>query len=232
MQKSDRVATSLLTFVLAAGAIVTPLPAVGATVVNSQTAEAVVACDAVAAHPDDPDKVSPGRVKAQIDLPLAIETCRRAAAAEPDNPRIRYQLARMLFYTGERAESLILMKSAADAGYRQAQFVYGVFINYQREGAPKDLCLAEAYWHKAAVAERQAARINYVRERLKGRFAGCSDMASVSDMKIMLEAAQKDSGNYYETLFIKDLAERLVAFSPEQVAGSVPATKQGTEPAW
>ncbi|RYE37637.1 MAG: hypothetical protein EOP21_13660, partial [Hyphomicrobiales bacterium] len=139
----------------------------------SKEAASVAACDAVAAHPDDPDKVGPGHVKAQIDLPAGITICREAAAADSGNLRIRYQLARMLFYSGDRGESLKYMKSAADDGYRQAQFVYGVFINYQRDGAPKDLCLTEGYWQKSALAGRQAARVNYVRERLNNRFKGC-----------------------------------------------------------
>lgn len=193
---------------------------------------AVAACDAVAAHPDDPDKVGPGHVKAQIDLPAAIDLCRKAAAADPENLRIRYQLARMLFYSGERDESIRGMKSAADSGYRQAQFVYGVFINYQRDGAPKDLCLTEGYWQKSALAGRQAARVNYVRERLNGRFKGCPNMASVSQMQEMLTAATRDATNYYESLFIKDLASRLETAGASNPATGKPAAKAGSEPVW
>ena len=193
-----------------------------------QGAAAVAACDAVAAHPDDPDKVGPGHVKAQIDLPAAIGLCRTAVTADPGNLRIRYQLARMLFYSGEREESLRGMKSAADDGYRQAQFVYGVFINYQRDGAPKDLCLTEAYWQKSALAGRQAARVNYVRERLNGRFKGCPNMASVPQMQQILTAAAGDATNYYESLFIKDLTGRLEAGASSDAT----AKKQGSEPVW
>jgi hypothetical protein len=117
------------------------------------------------------------------------------------------------------------MKSAADAGYRQAQFVYGVFINYQRDGAPKDLCLTEGYWQKSALAGRQAARVNYVRERLNNRFKGCANMASVPQMQEMLTAAASDASNYYESLFIKDLAARLVGVGSSE-------NKPGSEPGW
>lgn len=198
---------SLFVSVTAVLALCAPAYALGGKATGSNAA--VAACDAVAAHPDDPDKVGPGHVKAEIDLPAAIKTCQKAANAEPDNLRIRYQLARMMFYSGERNESLKLMASAADAGYRQAQFVYGVFINYQRDGAPKNLCLTESYWQKSAEAGRQAARVNYVRERLNDRFAGCPDMATSEKMDDMLKAALVESGNYYESLFIKDLSERL-----------------------
>lgn len=170
----------------------------------------VVACDAVAAHPDDPDSIGQGRVKAEIDLPKAIEICQTASETQPDNLRIRYQYARMLFYSGERHTSLIEMKSAADDGYRQAQFVYGVFVNYQRKGAPADLCIAEKYWNNSASQGRQAAIVNYLKERLKDRFKNCTNMASFDQMKKWLEVAETQSKNYYETLFIKDLSERLV----------------------
>jgi len=155
-----------------------------------------------------------------------------AAAAEPKNLRMRYQLARMLFYTGEREESIKEMRSAADAGYRQAQFVYGVFINYQREGAPADLCLAESYWHKSALAGRQAARVNYVSERLRGRFDACADMASVKDMQQMMLAASGDASNYYESLFIKDLVARLELRGAKSTIGRSPQRKAGSKPAW
>lgn len=176
----------------------------------AQAAEPVVTpCDQMAAHPDDPDKIGPGSARSAIDLPKAIEACRAAVAADPGNLRLRYQLSRVLFYSGDRAESVAGMKSAADGGYRQAQFVYGVFINYQRDGAPKDLCLAEQYWAKSAVAGRQAARVNYVRERLAGRFDGCANMPSKASLQGLMTSAEKDSTNYYEGLFIKDLAGRL-----------------------
>ncbi|MEW4467771.1 hypothetical protein AB1K62_08080 [Parasphingorhabdus sp. JC815] len=192
------------------------------------SADLVAACDAVAAHPDDPDSIGPPHVKAEIDLPKAIDACHKASEAEPDNMRIRYQYARMLFYSGERNNSIREMKTAADNGYRQAQFVYGVFVNYQREGAPADLCITEKYWKKSAAQGRQAAIVNYVKERIKGRFAGCDDMASKEEMSNWLKEAESESGSYYETLFIKDLSERLAVKNSD----ITPTSSQDNEPKW
>ncbi|NJO13026.1 MAG: hypothetical protein HC872_05685 [Gammaproteobacteria bacterium] len=70
----------------------------------------------------------------------------------------RYQLARVLFYANQNERAVGEMRAAADSGYRQAQFVFGLFVSNAREHAPKDPCLVEQYWLKARapVARRHA----------------------------------------------------------------------------
>ncbi len=82
-------------------------------------------CDRLAAHPDDPFRVAPGVERAQIDLPVATAACERAVAAAPGNARARYQLARILFYSGQNLRAVAEMRRAAENGYAQAQIRSG-----------------------------------------------------------------------------------------------------------
>jgi hypothetical protein len=169
------------------------------------TAEAVTECDRLASNPEDPDRVAPGVERPDVNLPAAIAACEAEVARQPANTRARYQLARVLFYAGQTERAAREMRVAADAGNRQAQFVYGALISNRRENAPRDMCLVEQYWLKSARAGRQAARISYVRHALKGRFEGCRIRASKEEMSRLLSSAASDARDYYERLLIEDL---------------------------
>lgn len=105
------------------------------------------------------------------------------------------------------------MKRAADEGYRQAQFVYGLLIDRHRPGAPANPCVVEDYWLLSARAGRQAARISYVRHVLNGKFDACRIQATPAEMQGFLDAAVADSGDYYDRLLLQDLSARLGARS-------------------
>jgi len=175
----------------------------------------VTRCDELAAHPEDPDRVSPGRATRDIDLAEARRACEQDLAAAPRNARLRYQLSRVLFYAGEHAEAMTQMRQAADAGHPQAQFVYGVFVVRQRPHAPADVCLAEHYWRLSALAGRQAAPINYVLEHLRGRFDACEVKPERAELMRWLDVAHARApdgyAGYYERLLIEDLRLRLAA---------------------
>ena len=175
-------------------------------------------CDRIAAHPDDPDRVAPGVERNGMDLAKAAAACEAQLATDPANARIRYQLARVLFYSGQQERAVKEMRAAADAGYRQAQFVFGAFISNRRDHAPQDVCLAEHYWLLAARNGRQAARVSYVRHYLNGRFDVCDRRADTAEMMQFLDEAAKAAGNYYEGMLIEDLAARLGAIQ-QQVTG-------------
>ena len=53
-------------------------------------------CDRLAANPPDPDRVTVGVERPDVDLPKAIAACKAAVAAHPDVPRFSYQLGRVL----------------------------------------------------------------------------------------------------------------------------------------
>lgn len=175
-------------------------------------------CDRVASHPDDPGRAAPGVERAAIDLPSALATCQAELGRDPANARTRYQVARLLFYSGDSARAVAEMRRAADAGYPQAAFVYGTFISRGREGAPADICLTEHYWRQSAAGGRQAARVQYVRFALKGRFDGCERRASHEEMTGMIDTAAREARDFYERLLIEDLGEALerAASGPSQ----------------
>lgn len=173
--------------------------------------EAVTECDRLASNPEDPDRVAPGVERKDVDLQAAIAACEAEVARQPSNTRPRYQLARVLFYVGQTERAAREMRAAADAGSRQAQFVYGALISNRRENAPTDMCLVEQYWLKSARAGRQAARVSYVRHALKGRFEGCRIQASKDEMAQLLSRAKADAHDYYERLLIEDLTEQLAS---------------------
>ncbi|MGE0581514.1 MAG: hypothetical protein AB7P31_05210 [Steroidobacteraceae bacterium] len=174
-------------------------------------------CDRLAANPEDQDVIAPPVPRERIDLPQAIAACEAEVALHPDNVRARYQLSRVLAYDGQGVRANAEMQRAADEGYRQAQFVYGLLIDRHRPGASADPCVVEAYWLRSARAGRQAARISYVRHVLNGKFDACRVEATPAEMKGFLDAAVADSGDYYDRLLLKDLAARLGARSRPEV---------------
>jgi uncharacterized protein YhfF len=176
------------------------------------TAAAVVSpteCDRLAAHPEDPQRVTPGVSQDQIDYPVALAACERAVTAEPANARVRYQLARLLFYTNQNQRAVEEMKRSADAGHVQAQYIFGTFVARGRPFAPTDICLAERYWRESAAAGRQAARVQYLRFTLKGKFEACSTVASDAELQSFVDAAGKDAKGLYEQVLAEDFREAL-----------------------
>ncbi|HKZ74649.1 MAG TPA: hypothetical protein VJ011_11325 [Steroidobacteraceae bacterium] len=172
-------------------------------------AETATECDVLASNPEDPDRRAPPVPREKMDLPKAIAACEAQVARTPDDLRARYQLARSLVYAGQSERGVAEMKQAADAGDRQAQFVYGLLVSRGRPGAPRDICVAEPYWLKSARAGRQAARVSYVHHVLRGRFDGCTVQASTAEMRELLAAARKTAENYYESVLIDDLEQEL-----------------------
>jgi uncharacterized protein YhfF len=170
---------------------------------------AVAECDRLAAHPEDPQRVTPGVHQSRIDYPLAIAVCEKAIAAEPTNARSRYQLARVLFYSGQNERAVQEMQRSADAGHIQAQYIFATFIARNRPFAPTDICLAERYWRQSAEAGRQASRVQYLRFELKGRFAACTNVADDAQLSRFVEAIAKDAGGVYEQLYVEDFREAL-----------------------
>ena len=171
--------------------------------------QAPTECDRMASNPEDPDRVAPGVERKDVDLPKAIAACEAQLAADAVDVRARYQLARVLFYAGQSERAVREMKASADAGYRQAQFVYGLLISNRRNDAPADICVAERYWLLSARNGRQAARVSYVRHFLNGRFDACEPQADLAEMRRFLDEAAAAASNYYEGMLIEDLDARL-----------------------
>jgi TPR repeat protein len=177
-------------------------------------------CDRMASNPEDPDRVATGVERKDIDLPKAIAVCESELAADSTNARVRYQLARVLFYAGQTERAAREMRTAADAGYRQAQFVFGALISNRRSHAPTDICVAERYWLLSARNGRQAARVSYVRHFLNGRFDSCNRGADLAEMNRFLTEAASAASNYYEGMLIEDLGTRLGAVQQQNTVSN------------
>jgi len=175
--------------------------------------ETITSCDRLAAHPEDPDRVIAGVATADVDQPAAIAACEADLKADPGNPRLTYQLARVYFYNGRSADAVATMEKAAQAGHRQAQFVMGALITNNRPDASEDVCDAEMWWAKSAKAGRLAAQVSYVRHVTKGLFDGCSLKASKEEMSSFLDNVRATGGgDYYLRLLLADLTEDLAAY--------------------
>ena len=81
---------------------------IGLVLVNSPVAVAqdIHACDRMAANPPDPDRVTTGVERADVDIPAAIAACRSAVETDPDTARYSYQLGRVLFYDGQTEQAV------------------------------------------------------------------------------------------------------------------------------
>lgn len=170
----------------------------------------VTQCDRLAAHPSDPDKLTPGVSQPQLlaaGADRAIAACRAAVAADPDNPRLNYQLARSLGYAGRGDEAQAFRDKAVAGDYPQALFVVG-FVHLMGQGAPKDACKAAPLIRRSALAGRFAGLVGYPHYVLTGAFANCPNVVpSRGELQAFLERAQAHSENndYYRGVLIAQL---------------------------
>ena len=174
----------------------------------------VTECDRLAGHPSDPDKVVDGVSQAQV-LSWANAATRAgelAVAADTANARVRYQLGRVLFYTGRHGEALPHLQASAAAGHRQAQFVLGLF---HTDGVPgvlePDACRALALWRDAASRQHFAARVALGRDYVRGRYDGCESPPSREEVAGFLDSAGREARDYYQRLLISWAQEALAA---------------------
>jgi WD40 repeat protein len=86
-------------------------------------------CDRLAASPFDPQRLAPGVLSSKIDGPRAEKACEEAVARRPDDPRYRFQLARVRDRQGaESADVTRMYEQAAEKGYAAA--FYNLAANY------------------------------------------------------------------------------------------------------
>jgi hypothetical protein len=164
------------------------------------------ACDVLASHPDDPGRVAPGRTQKQIaeDYPGTIAACRSALERDPENPRLHYQLARVLGYSGQGKLAMPHRARAIEARYPQGLFVNGFLYLSGLNENPKDVCRAGELIRASAVEGRLAGQVGYPYYLLKGTFAGCpGTQADKVELLGFLDAAQRQVGSdFYQGLLI------------------------------
>lgn len=167
----------------------------------------ITACDRLASHPEDPNKVIAGLETADMDLPTAIEVCRKDVANDPKNPRLQYLLGRSLTYAGKVNEALPHLENAAAAKYPQALFVVGYLYIEGFAGVPKDACKAATYIRESGVYGRVAGLLALPAYAIEGRFKGCESAPDATEIAAFLKSAREKKAGYYADLLI-DALER------------------------
>lgn len=146
----------------------------------------VHACDTLTQHPADPDKITAGAEKKDMNLDAAAAACRDALKTYPDEARFHYQLARALYYRGKPADiqpALTALGEASSRGYRQATFVLGYIYTLGQHGIAKDMCRAGHLWKRSLDQGHPWTRFYIANHQLKGDFANCSVSFSDADAK-------------------------------------------------
>jgi len=178
----------------------------------SKYSQAVTECDRLAAHPDDPYHVAPGRERKDIDLPAAIAACEEAVRKDPVNPRLNYQLARVYGYSGMGEKAIPYRAAAVDADYPQSLFVVGYLHLLGLNKQPQDTCRAAELIRRSAQQGRLAGQVGFVRWSLNGTFAGCPVKQDPAEMLGFLEAAKKGvGGDFYKNQLVDLLTEQVQA---------------------
>lgn len=174
----------------------------------------ITGCDRLAANPPDPDRVTEGVPRDQVDIPAAIAACRIAAAAQPDVARLSYQLGRVLFYDGQTELALKSFGRAIEQDYRQAKFLTGLIMTRGYNGVPNDGCRVEALWRAAARQNHANAQVSYVDFALRGQFDACETHASATELGAFLDGAEPQLG-YVGSLLIANLRHGLEGWDLE-----------------
>lgn len=183
------------------------------TYARDDYARMVTACDRLAAHPNDPERVTDGISQAAMDKPAAIEACLEAVASDPGNPRLNYQLARAYGYSGLHAEGRPYRIRALNAGYPQSLFVIGFIRITGWDGAPADPCYGGELVRRSAVAGRFAGLVGFPHYATTGVFAGCGAYPTVgrAEMLGFLQQAKDRADGYYQRILVEQLRHDVMA---------------------
>ncbi len=181
----------------------------------SRYSQEVTRCDRLASHADDPFAVAPGVAQDGMDFAAAIEACEEAVAADPENPRLRYQLARVYGYSDQGEKAFPHREAAIAADYPQALFVNGYLHFLGINKAAKDVCRAGSLFRRSAQYGRLAGQVGFARYALDGAFDGCDVTIDPEELMAFLEAAKESDSGFYESMLIAMLQNEVRARWPE-----------------
>ena len=99
---------------------------------GDKPATVVTACDLLAGHPSDPERVGPGVLYENLDPQTAIPACQQAISEHPEQPRYKSLAARALEKAGRYDEAIALNQEAMQSGYLGAYHNLG---NHYKKGA-------------------------------------------------------------------------------------------------
>jgi tetratricopeptide (TPR) repeat protein len=171
--------------------------------------QSVSECDRQASHPEDPFKVLPGLEQREVNLEAAIAACRADLEREPANPRLQYQLGRVLTYAGRVQEALPHLEKSAAANYPQSLFVTGFVYLNGSFGAPQDACRAGELIRESAVYGRLAGLVGFPAWTLEGRFRDCPVKQDGAELEAFLLRARGERLNFYQGLLVDVLLRQV-----------------------
>lgn len=170
-------------------------------------------CDELAGHPDDPERVTDGVSRAEMDLEAATLACTEAVNADPANPRLNYQLARVYGYAGRHVDAQPYRDAALKAGYPQSLFVIGYIRLLDWDGQGKDACYGGELIRRSADAGRFAGLVGFPHYALRGEFDTCPNEPARNTQAMLgyLDNAASQTTDFYKTALIEQLKARLEA---------------------
>lgn len=167
-------------------------------------------CDRLTAHSSDPDRIAPGVSSSKMDTGLAIEACRRALEADPENPRLQYQMGRAFGTAGRGSDARPYLIAAAESGYVQSQYVLGYLMVTGLQGE-KNTCGAVPWFVASANAGLLASLVALPYHTLRGDFDDCDGVPSSETLSDYLSRAAQNTNDYYASLLIDELSVKLDA---------------------
>lgn len=171
------------------------------------TVNGTTQCDVLVSHPSDPDRVTDGVSSSAVLHDEGIAACRAALANDPESLRLNYLLSRVLFYDDQTDEAIPYLETAADGGYRQAQFVLGYILAGGINDVQQDACRAEDLWAKSGRSGRLAALISYPQHVMRGRFDACEMQVSRDEQLEFLKEAKRRGLDFYQEMLVADLID-------------------------
>ena len=185
----------------------------------SRFSREITECDRLASHGRDPGHVAPAVSSGGMDKPAAIAACQQAVAADPDNPRLNYQLGRAYGYSGRGEEAMPYRLKALEADYPQSLFVIGYLYSIGRTIEP-DICKTYELWQRAARYRRLAALVALPRHSMRGDFEACGPAISPEGLRAYLNEAKAQSNDYYVGMLVDDLLAEVDERYPAELGAS------------
>lgn len=125
----------------------------------SPNLEAVIRCDALAGHPDDPERSTEEGVEdEQLDGDAIVDACSKALKIESDSPRIHFQLARGLLVQGEVGSAIEHLTTAAEQNHGGALAALGSIFMDGLEDIEPDQKIGMELLERSVAAGYEPAR--------------------------------------------------------------------------
>jgi len=195
---------NLITFLICIATLKTAAAAEFVDYDFTRYSQEITECDRLASHGRDPGHVAPPVTSTTMDKPAAINACKAAVAADPENPRLNYQLGRAYGYSGRGEEAMPYRLKAIEKDYPQSLFVIGYLYSIGRT-IEKDTCKAMELWIRGAKYRRLAALVALPRTYMRGGFEQCETKLSKDDLIQYLNEAKGLSDDFYTGMLIDDL---------------------------